>query len=113
MKLQPSSYARRSTRSACARSFGGPHTCGPQTRIAPKPSRFTVRSPIFMRQLLDERREAERHARHAQVIELLRRVARQMVMRVPVEGGIGDHDRPIPVLAERPMVGPADAGYEA
>ena len=30
---------------ALARSFGGPQTFGPQTRIAPKPRRLTVRSP--------------------------------------------------------------------
>ena len=51
MWLTPSSTARRSTRRACSRSRGtasgisaGP-VCG--RRIAPKPIRWTVRSPSF------------------------------------------------------------------
>src|SRR5438067_46293 len=108
-KLQPSSYARRSTASACARSFGGPHTPGPQTRMAPKPRRWTSRSPTFIGELLDRASEAQRDARHAQVVELLGRVAWQMVMRVAVERGVGDHDGRVVVLAERPVVRPCDA----
>src|SRR5579871_802353 len=45
MKLTPSSTARRSAALARSRSGGGPQTPGPVIRIAPKPSRFTVRSP--------------------------------------------------------------------
>src|SRR5919109_4036615 len=102
-KLQPSSYARRSTRSAWLRSFGGPHTLGPQTRIAPKPRRCTSRSPTFMGKLLDDGRESERNARHAQVVQLLGRVARQMVVRVAIERGVRDHDGGVMVLAEGPV----------
>jgi hypothetical protein len=40
------------TRSAFARSLGGPHTCGPHTRIAPNPRRLTRRSPTEMELLI-------------------------------------------------------------
>src|SRR5690242_12141635 len=45
MKLTPSSTARRSAAWACSRSGGGPQMPCPVIRIAPKPRRFTVRSP--------------------------------------------------------------------
>src|SRR5262245_3122408 len=45
MKVTPRSTARRSTAVASSRSAGGPQIPGPVTRIAPKPSRLTVRSP--------------------------------------------------------------------
>src|SRR5271155_355169 len=45
MKFTPSSTARRNTRTASSRSAGGPHTPLPVRRMAPKPSRLTVRSP--------------------------------------------------------------------
>src|SRR5262245_10518525 len=45
MKFTPSSTARCSTRRAACGSLGSPHTCGPVTRIAPKPRRLTRRSP--------------------------------------------------------------------
>ena len=45
IRLTPSSTARRSTASAASRSGGGPQMPSPVTRIAPKPSRRTVRSP--------------------------------------------------------------------
>src|SRR3954470_11640776 len=47
MKLWPSSQARFSTSRAAARSGGSPHTSRPVTRIAPKPRRFTVKSPTL------------------------------------------------------------------
>ena len=47
MWLTPSSTARRSTAIDWARSLGEPFANGwlPVSRIAPKPSRLTVRSP--------------------------------------------------------------------
>src|SRR5262245_40569987 len=45
MKLTPNSTARRSTAFATSMFGGGPQTPAPVTRIAPKPSRLTVRSP--------------------------------------------------------------------
>src|SRR6202008_1543074 len=45
MKLTPSSTARRNTRTHSSRSAGGPHTPLPVRRMAPNPSRLTVRSP--------------------------------------------------------------------
>src|ERR1051326_6111667 len=45
IRLTPSSIAWRSTASASRLSFGGPQTPSPVMRIAPKPRRFTVRSP--------------------------------------------------------------------
>ena len=45
MKFTPSSTARRRTAIASSRSAGGPQIPGPVIRIAPKPSRLTVRSP--------------------------------------------------------------------
>src|SRR5882762_6548882 len=45
MKLTPSSTARCTTRTAVGTSDGGPQMPGPVMRIAPKPSRFTLRSP--------------------------------------------------------------------
>src|ERR1035441_7689852 len=45
MKLTPSSTARRRTLSALSRSGGQPHIPSPVRRIAPKPRRFTERSP--------------------------------------------------------------------
>src|SRR5258708_29107970 len=45
MKLTPSSTARCTTRTAVGTSDGGPQMPGPVMRIAPKPSRFTSRSP--------------------------------------------------------------------
>src|ERR1700734_905797 len=45
MKLTSSATARRSASLARSRSGGSPQTPGPVIRIAPKPSRFTVRSP--------------------------------------------------------------------
>src|SRR3954468_1904294 len=46
MRSTPSSTARRSTRTHSARSAGSPQIPGPVRRIAPKPSRCTVRSAI-------------------------------------------------------------------
>src|SRR5579872_955280 len=43
MASTPSSTARRSTAIASSRSFGQPQTPGPVIRIAPNPSRCTVR----------------------------------------------------------------------
>src|ERR1051326_5233562 len=45
MRSTPSSIARRSTRRHSSRSFGGPQTPFPVTRIAPNPSRCTRSSP--------------------------------------------------------------------
>src|SRR5690242_16847840 len=45
MKFTPSSTARRNTRTHSSRSSGGPHTPFAVRRMAPKPSRLTVRSP--------------------------------------------------------------------
>ncbi len=45
MKSTPSSTARRSTAIATSRSGGGPQMPSPVIRIAPNPSRWTVRSP--------------------------------------------------------------------
>src|SRR2546429_4471828 len=109
MKLMPSSTARRSTRCACLRSRGSPQMLPLSiTRIAPKPRRWTVRSPIFSCKFTNDSDKAERYAREALVVELLRRVARQMVMRIAVERGVGDHDRRKPMVAERPVIRPGD-----
>src|SRR3954466_11166985 len=67
--------------------------------------RLTFNSPSFMSQILDDGRQPERHARHAQVVELLGRVAREMVVRIPVVRGIRDHDGREAGDAERPVVG--------
>src|SRR5580658_1674219 len=45
MKLTPNSTARRSTARATSRSAGSPQMPFPVIRMAPKPSRLTVRSP--------------------------------------------------------------------
>src|SRR5262249_6765271 len=45
MKLTPSSMARLSTALAWSRSAGSPQIPGPVRRMAPNPSRLTVRSP--------------------------------------------------------------------
>src|ERR1700722_16255310 len=45
MKLTPSCAALWTTFSAAATSAGGPQTPGPVIRMAPKPRRFTFRSP--------------------------------------------------------------------
>jgi len=45
MKFTPSSTVRRSTAFACSRFSGSPQIPVPVMRIAPKPSRRTVRSP--------------------------------------------------------------------
>src|SRR5215217_5446719 len=45
MRLTPSSTARRRTRTASSGSGESPHTPGPGSCIAPKPSLRTVRSP--------------------------------------------------------------------
>ena len=45
IKFTPRSGSRFRTRFASSRSFGSPHTPSPVMRIAPKPSRCTVRSP--------------------------------------------------------------------
>ena len=45
MKLTPSSTARRSVASAPGTSAGRPQMPLPVMRMAPKPMRFTVRSP--------------------------------------------------------------------
>src|SRR3984885_11392358 len=45
MKLTPNSIARRKTLSASLRSLGSPQIPSPVMRIAPYPSRLTVRSP--------------------------------------------------------------------
>src|SRR5436309_14780508 len=73
--------------------------------------RLTVRSPSFIRQFLDHRREPKGHARHAHVVELLGRVARQMVMGIAVEGRVRHHDRRVAVLAKRPVIRPRYAGH--
>src|SRR5688572_29297170 len=84
----------------------------PSTRMAPNPRRLTWRSPTFICEILEHFCQAERHARHALIVELIGRVARQMVVRIAVERGIGDHDRGKTVATERPMVRPCHAGYE-
>src|SRR5215211_24168 len=48
IRLTPSSTARRSTAMAPSWSAGGPQIPGPVIRIAPNPSRRTVRSPILI-----------------------------------------------------------------
>src|SRR5579863_2088086 len=48
MSSTPRSTTRRSSAIAAARSGGSPHTPGPVTRMAPKPMRPTVMSPIVM-----------------------------------------------------------------
>ena len=45
MNVTSSSTARRSAALAISRSAGSPQMPGPVIRIAPKPSRLTVRSP--------------------------------------------------------------------
>src|SRR5689334_16491792 len=45
MKLMPSSRVRASTRLHSSTSAGGPQIPGPVSRMAPKPSRLTDRSP--------------------------------------------------------------------
>src|SRR5271155_1389014 len=45
MKFTPSSTARRRAVFASSRSAGHPHTPSPVIRMAPYPSRLTVRSP--------------------------------------------------------------------
>src|SRR6266536_4134094 len=45
MKLMPSSTTRRSVAMAWSRLGGSPQMPRPVTRMAPKPSRLTVRSP--------------------------------------------------------------------
>src|SRR5690348_11638162 len=49
MKLTPSSTARRKTLSAFSRSGGQPQIPSPVRRIAPNPSRLTVRSPPMLK----------------------------------------------------------------
>src|SRR5688500_14070310 len=84
----------------------------PSTRIAPNPRRLTSKSPSLIGKLLQHGGEAERDARHALVVEFLGCIARQMVVGVSVEGGVGDHDGRIAVLTKRPVIGPGDAGNE-
>src|SRR5687768_473465 len=113
MKLIPSATARRSTLSACGRSLGSPQMSSLSiSRMAPKPRRLTLRSPILSCKLTQHPSEAERHARKTLVVELLRRVARQMVMRIAVEGRVRHHHRRIAVAPERPVVRPSDARNE-
>src|SRR5687767_6802695 len=112
MKFTPSSTTRRNSLCAPARSFGGPQISWPSTRMAPKPRRLTSMSPTFMGKLLQHRGEAEGDARHARIVQLLRRVARQVVVRIAEKGGVGDHDRRKAVVAERPVVRPCHAGDE-
>src|SRR5437762_1727730 len=52
MRFAPSSTARFRTRFASSRSFGQPQMPSPVIRIAPNPSRFTVRSPPILNVLL-------------------------------------------------------------
>ena len=47
-RFTPSSTTRRSNAFAASRSGGSPQMPGPVTRMAPKPMRLTVRSPIPM-----------------------------------------------------------------
>src|SRR5437870_2094239 len=103
--MSPSSAARRSTLSAFARSLGSPQMLPlSMTRIAPNPMRLTLSSPSFIGQLAQHRGKSERHARHAFVVKFFRCIAGQVVMRIAVKRGVGDHDRLVAVLAEGPMV---------
>src|ERR1044072_6662752 len=52
MRFAPSSTARFRTRFASSRSFGQPQMPSPVIRIAPHPSRFTVRPPPILKVLL-------------------------------------------------------------
>src|SRR5574340_1207692 len=113
MSSTPSSTARRNTLSALARSLGSPQISSlPMTRMAPKPRRLTCRSAILSREVTEDSCQAEGDAREALVVELLGGVARAMIVRVAVEGGVGHHDRREAVLAERPVVGPRHAWDE-
>src|SRR5579859_813932 len=49
MRFTPSSTARLRTRRASAGSLGSPQTPGPVMRMAPKPRRWTGRSPPILK----------------------------------------------------------------
>src|SRR5687768_17867372 len=84
----------------------------PSTRMAPNPRRLTSKSPTFMGKLLQHRGQPERHARHALIVKLVGRVARQMVVGIAVKSGVRDHDGGKPVLTKGPVIGPGDTGNE-
>src|SRR5688500_11959955 len=56
----------------------------------------------------DDARDSEGHAGGAVVVDLLGRVAGLVVVRVPERRGVGDHQRRVTRLPERPMVRPSD-----
>jgi len=51
---------------------------------------------------------AGENPRHALVIQSLRCVGVQVVVRIPVKGRVREHECPIPVLPERPVIGPCN-----
>ena len=61
------------------------------------------------RKLLDDQLEPERHAGKRDEVEVSRHVGRLVIVRIPEDGSIRDHDCPVVELPESPMVGPADA----
>src|SRR3954447_25462738 len=98
-----SSSTRRSTRLASSGSSGGPQIPSPVMRIAPKPKRFTSRSPprvnvpSVISSRLDDIPAVEDHGLESEgdlVIEELYFVARGRA-----EFGVGDQTLDAPVLA--------------
>src|SRR5262245_37430689 len=69
-----------------------------------RPRYSRPRDSLFSRKLAQDRRQSNGHASEALVVELLGRVCREVVMRVAVEGGVGDHDRGEAVGTEGPVV---------
>jgi len=58
---------------------------------------------------VDRRSATGDRLRHSFVIQPFGRVRVQVVVRIPIGGRVGQHDCRVPVLPERPVIGPCDA----
>lgn len=65
----------------------------------------TSEETILCTQAGDDVLEATNHPREAVVVEVCAAVRRLVVVRIAQEGRVRDHERRVPMLPERPMVG--------
>src|SRR6516164_6003262 len=72
-----------------------------------------VPKPVLSAEIADHALDAFDHARQALGVNLVRRVARLMVVGITKRRRVRDHHGLKAVLGEGPMIRPADAGNEA
>ena len=97
-------------RAAAAHRRGAGAQTGRRRRV--RPERSGARQS-GSHEIADDALDALDHPRQIFTVDLVRRVARPMVMRIAERRGVGDHQGRKALLRERPMVRPGDARHRA